>query len=224
MTRNGTGAGPLFASGPRSGAWTGRSRASSGASKLGISPATPGSRDGGGGTQSNGRTKTAPVGTRSRTPRSPVSTSRESGTSASTSTGSSRGRVKTITAKREGDRWYVVLSCDDVPAEPLAPTNSTAGIDLGLVSFLTTSDGTHIANPRHLAANTERLTAAQRALSRKKRGSGRREKAVRKITRLHGKVRRQRLDHAHKTALMLVREYGSIVHEKLQIANMTSRP
>src|SRR5690242_6237090 len=124
----------------------------------------------------------------------------------------------------EGDRWYVVLSCDDVPAGPLAPTNSTVGIDLGLVSFLTTSDGTHIANPRHLAANTERLTAAQRALSRKKRGSGRREKAVTKITRLHGKVRRQRLDHAHKTALMLVREYGSIVHEKLQIANMTSRP
>ena len=135
-----------------------------------------------------------------------------------------KGRVKTITAKREGDRWYVVLSCDDVPAEPLAPTNSTVGIDLGLVSFLTTSDGTHIANPRHLAANTERLTAAQRALSRKKRGSGRREKAVRKIARLHGKVRRQRLDHAHKTALMLVREYDSIVHEKLQIANMTSRP
>jgi putative transposase len=135
-----------------------------------------------------------------------------------------KGRVKTITTKREGDRWYVVLSCDDVPAEPLAPTNSTVGIDLGLVSFLTTSDGTHIANPRHLGANMERLTAAQRALSRKKRGSGRREKAVRKIARLHGKVRRQRLDHAHKTALMLVREYDSIVHEKLQIANMTARP
>jgi len=117
-----------------------------------------------------------------------------------------------------------MLSCDDVPTEPLAPTDSAIGIDLGLVSFLTTSDGTHIANPRHLAANMDRLTAAQRALSRKKRGSGRREKAVTKIARLHGKVRRQRLDHAHKTALMLVREYDSIVHEKLQIANMTSRP
>jgi putative transposase len=135
-----------------------------------------------------------------------------------------KGRIKTITTKREGGRWYVMLSCDDVPAEPLAPTDSAVGIDLGLLSFLTTSDGTHIANPRHLAANTELLRAAHRALSRKKRGSSRREKAVRKIARLHGKVRRQRLDHAHKTALMLVREYDSIVHEKLQIANMTRRP
>ena len=52
-----------------------------------------------------------------------------------------RGRVKTITAKREGSRWYVVLSCDDVPAEPLEPADAPVGIDLGVASFLTTSDG-----------------------------------------------------------------------------------
>jgi len=59
--------------------------------KAGHKPGYPGSRGGGGGIQSNGRTKTAPAGTRSHTPKSPVSTSRESGTSASTSTGPSRG-------------------------------------------------------------------------------------------------------------------------------------
>src|SRR3984885_5408835 len=106
-----------------------------------------------------------------------------------------KGRVKTITAKREAGRWYVVLSCDDVPAEPLEPTGSAAGIDLGVASSLTTSHGAHVPNPRHLPAIAGRLAAAQRELSVKKRGSNRRKKAVAKVARLNGKVRRQRLDY-----------------------------
>jgi putative transposase len=135
-----------------------------------------------------------------------------------------KGRVKTITAKRENGRWYVVLSCDDVPAEPLEPTGSPIGIDMGVASFLTASDSAHVPNPRHLAATAGRLAAAQQYLARKKRGSSRRKKAVAKVARLHGKVRRQRLDHAHKTALALVRAHNLIVHEDLKIKNMTARP
>jgi putative transposase len=135
-----------------------------------------------------------------------------------------RGRVKTITAKREDGRWYVIVSCDEVPAEPLEPANATVGIDIGVASFLTGSDGTHVPNPRHLAASAGRLAAAQRDLTRKQRGSNRRRKAVAKVARLHGKVRHQRLDHAHKTALALVRDYDLIVRENLQVANMTASP
>lgn len=135
-----------------------------------------------------------------------------------------KGRVKTITARREGSRWYVILSCDDVPAEPMEPTGAVAGIDLGIASFLTTSDGKHVPNPRPLAATADRLADAQRSLPRKRRGSNRRRKAVRKVAALHGKVRRTRLDHAHKTALALVRDHDLIVHEALTIANMTRRP
>src|SRR5215469_7304810 len=116
-----------------------------------------------------------------------------------------QGRVKTITAKREDGRWYVILSCDDVPAEPLEPASAAVGIDMGVASFLTTSDGTHVPNPRHLAAAGERLAAAQRDLACKKRGSNRRKKAAAKVRKLHAKVRRQRLDHAHQTARALVR-------------------
>jgi putative transposase len=135
-----------------------------------------------------------------------------------------RGRVKTITARREGRRWYVILACDDVPAEPLEPTGAAIGIDMGVASFLTTSNGAHVPNPRHLAASAERLAAAQRDLARKRRGSTRRKKAAAKVARLHGKVRRQRLDQAHKAALALVRSHDLIVHEKLQVTNMTARP
>jgi len=134
------------------------------------------------------------------------------------------GRVKTVTVKREADRWYVVLSCDDVPAEPLEPTGAVVGIDVGVASFLTMSDGRHVPNPRPLAAAADRLTAVQQSLARKQRGSNRRKKARRKVAALHGKVRRTRLDNAHKTALALVRDHDVIVHEALQVANMTRRP
>ena len=131
-----------------------------------------------------------------------------------------RGRVKTISVKREGRRWYVILSCDDVPAEPLPTTGAVVGIDMGVASLVTTSDGTQVANPRYLAATADRIAAAQRDLARKKRGSKRWRKAVARVAALHAKVRRQRLDHAYKTALALVRNYDVIVHEDLRIVNM----
>jgi putative transposase len=135
-----------------------------------------------------------------------------------------KGRVKTITAKREGDRWYIILSCDDVPIEPLEPIDAAVGIDMGVASFLTTSDGGHVPNPRHLAGVARRLAAAQRDLAHKKHGSSRRRKASATVAKLHGKARRQRSDHAHKTAFALVRDHDMIVHEKLQITSMTARP
>jgi putative transposase len=130
------------------------------------------------------------------------------------------GRVKTIAVKREGKRWFLVLSCDDVAALNLPATGSAVGIDMGVASFLTTSDGGQVENPRHGRANADRLAAAQRDLARKKRGSGRRHKAVAWVAAHHGKVRRQRLDHAHKTALWLVRHHDLIAHEDLRISNM----
>ncbi|MGP3930952.1 RNA-guided endonuclease InsQ/TnpB family protein [Nonomuraea sp. KM88] len=132
-----------------------------------------------------------------------------------------RGQVKTISVKREGFRWFVVLSCDEVPAESFPVTGAVAGIDMGVASLVTTSDGQHLINPRHLAASAGRLAAAQRALARKSRGSVRRRKAVARVAALHARVRRQRLDGAHKAALALVRTYDVIVHEDLRIANMT---
>ena len=131
------------------------------------------------------------------------------------------GRVKTISVKREGKRWFVVVSCDDVPAEPLPVTGRAVGIDLGVASFLTTSDGEQVDNPRHLRAAAENLACAQQALSRCKRGSNRRRKARARVASLHGKVRRQRLDHAHKVARRLVEHHDVICHEALRIGNMS---
>jgi len=131
------------------------------------------------------------------------------------------GTVKTVSVKREGRRWYVVLSCDGVPAEPLPATGAVTGIDMGVASFLTTSQGTHVPSPRYLAASAARLTRAQQALSRRQRGSKRRRKARERVAGVHRNIRRQRLDFAHKTARKLVRDHDLIAHEALRIANMT---
>ncbi|KAB2342381.1 RNA-guided endonuclease InsQ/TnpB family protein [Actinomadura rudentiformis] len=141
-----------------------------------------------------------------------------------------QGRVKTISIKREGCRWYVIVSCDDVPARSLPVTGRDIGIDLGVTRFLTASDGEHVPNPRHLRTAEDDLAAAQRALDvfprrcRARDRSKTHRAAVRRVVRLHAKIRRQRLDHAHKTALHLVRSADRIAHEQLAITNMTRRP
>ncbi|QIZ00857.1 RNA-guided endonuclease InsQ/TnpB family protein [Streptomyces sp. S1D4-11] len=139
-----------------------------------------------------------------------------------------KGRVKTVCVKREGKHWYVILACDSVPAEPLPRTGAIVGIDMGVTHFLTTSSGVHVANPRFLQASAEALAEAQRALDAFPRHTRRRTKkhraAARKVARLHARIRRQRLDHHHKTALGLVREHDVIGHERLNTAGMTRAP
>jgi putative transposase len=140
-----------------------------------------------------------------------------------------KGRVKTVSVKREGRQWYVVLACDNVPAEPLLATGAVTGIDMGVTHFLTTSEGAHVENPRHGKRNADALTQAQRALKafpRRKRENrtAKHRQTVDKVAKLLRKVRRQRLDHAHKTALALVRDYDQIAHERLNIANMVRAP
>ena len=75
------------------------------------------------------------------------------------------GRVKTISVKREGRQWYVILACDEVPAEPLPATGAVTGIDMGIAHFLTTAKGEHKPNPRHGKRTADALAGAQRALT-----------------------------------------------------------
>lgn len=139
------------------------------------------------------------------------------------------GKVKTVSVKREGRGWFVVLTAEQPRPEPLPATGSAVGIDLGIVSFLTVSDGVHVANPRHARKAAATLEVAQQALSRFPRRKAKdrtrnHRRAVDTVAQLHGKVRRQRLDHAHKTALGLVREHDFIAHEDLKIRNMSKAP
>jgi putative transposase len=133
------------------------------------------------------------------------------------------GRVKTIQIRREGRRWMLILSCDDVPANPLPATGRQAGVDVGVASFATTSDGDHVEKPRWGRGASGRLAAAQRRLSRAKRGSKNRCRRRETIAARHRKITNQRKDFHHKTARQLVEIFELIVVEDLSIANMLRR-
>jgi putative transposase len=130
------------------------------------------------------------------------------------------GTIRTVTLSREADGWYVSFSCSDVPVQPLPPTGQETGIDLGIEAFATLSDGLRIFSPGWYRKAEQALKIAQRRVSRRKKGSNRRRKAVALLARAHQKVRRKRQDFHQKTALALVRANDTLYHEDLQTANM----
>ena len=134
-----------------------------------------------------------------------------------------KGTIKTCTIKREGDCWFVVFACEAKP-ESLEVSDEAVGIDLGLLHFATLSTGETIENPRYLRKAEKKLQAHQQTLSRKRRGSHRRKKAVKLVAKAHRKVSNQRKDFLHKQSRKLVNAYGTLVFEDLQPANMSKRP
>ena len=139
------------------------------------------------------------------------------------------GSIKTVTISHEADGWYVCFSCADVPIEPLPLTGKETGIDVGLKVFLITADGDIVENPRHYRKSEKQLAKAQKRVSRRKKGSHRRAKAVAQCGKKHQHVRRQRSDFHHKTALALVRQYlvrqyDVISVEAIQPGNLSRRP
>lgn len=154
------------------------------------------------------------------------------------------GKVCTLTICRQLDKWYacfqVKYSCqrDDVPSsdsnndttKPLIPSleeniqNKVVGGDLGLEKVLTLSTGEAIEPPRYLQKTSDKLIALQQAVSRKKNGSNRRRKAVRKLAKLHRHVANQRRDFQHKLSHTLVKRFDVIALEKFEITKMVGRP
>jgi transposase len=130
------------------------------------------------------------------------------------------GRVKTIQVKRCGRRWMLVLSCDDVPANPLPAAGRQAGIDVKIARFATTSDGEHVENPRFGRAAADKLAAAQQRLQRAKRRSKNPDRKRETVAVRHRKIANQRNDFHHKQVRALVARYDLLVVEDLRIANM----
>lgn len=134
------------------------------------------------------------------------------------------GTIKTLTIKHEGEHWYAVFSCEVEKPEPLLVSYEDVGIDLGVTHFAALSNGEFIESPRHYRTAEKHLKKLQEALSRKKRGSHRRKKAVNAVARAHRKVRNQRADFAHKASRSLVNRYQVIALEDLKAAHLVKRP
>jgi putative transposase len=127
----------------------------------------------------------------------------------------------TVTVKLEpSSRWFVSLLVDDPTVQPLLPTENKIGIDVGISSLLSTSDGQKIANPKHFNRLYQKLSVAQKELSRKTKGSNNREGARLEVAKIHAKIKDARTDFLHKLTTDLVRTNGIIAIEDLAIRNM----
>jgi putative transposase len=123
-----------------------------------------------------------------------------------------------VTVIREPDGRYYASFVVWREATPLPACDREIGVDLGLNSLVVTSDGETVANPRFYRAAQRRLRRAQRVLSRRQEGSANRAKARHRVAVVHRQVRDARLDHAHKTALRLVRDNQAVYAEDLAVS------
>jgi putative transposase len=128
--------------------------------------------------------------------------------------------IKRVRLVKKADGYYCQFVVDTKTDFTLPKTGKEVGIDVGLESFLTTSDGEKVENPRFLRKSEERLKTLQRRVSKKLKGSNNRNKARKRLARLHLKIQRQRKDFVVKTARALCQSNDLIVIEDLKISNM----
>jgi putative transposase len=133
-------------------------------------------------------------------------------------------KVKTAAIIKKVDGYYITLSLQDssVPvATPDAPTlENTIGIDVGLKSFLVEDSGKEVEIPQHYRSSEKHLKRVQRSLSRQKKGSLRRNKAIKRVAKAHLKVSNKRKDFHCKTAQKLLQQGKHVAHEKLNIKGL----
>ena len=136
-----------------------------------------------------------------------------------------KARILSATISREADRWFVSLTCvverpDPEPREARNPED-IVGVDLGLESFITLSDGTKVEAPKPLKKALRLLERRSRQLSRKQKFSKNFKKASLRLARLHRRIRNIRRDFLHKLTTWLVKTKSVIVVEDLNVRGMS---
>ena len=131
------------------------------------------------------------------------------------------GEIKTVSVTRKNEKYYIIFSCV-VEKNVLPKTGSIVGIDMGLESLMADSNGNFIENPRWLRVSQNKLRVLQRSVSRKKKGSGERKKAIKILSKFHEKVSNQRLDFLHKLSKRIVQDNDIICIEDLNIKGMAA--
>lgn len=132
-----------------------------------------------------------------------------------------RGRILSATVSQSpSGKYFVALCCTDVDIETLPSTGAVVGLDMGLKSYAVTSNGVEYPNHKFLTKSIRKLARLQRQLSRKSKGSKRREKVRVKVARLQEHISKQRQDTLHKLSTQLVRDYDLISIEDLAPKNM----
>ena len=131
------------------------------------------------------------------------------------------GKIKNLTIRRDGvGNWYACFSCR-VDKKRLPQIDTVVGVDVGLISFATYSNGEKIDNPRFFRREENELAKEQRRLSKADKGTPERAKRRKVVAHIHRRIANKRRDFAHKLSRQLVNNFGVIAFEKLDIQDMT---
>jgi putative transposase len=129
-------------------------------------------------------------------------------------------QIKRVRLVRRADGYYVQFLVSVNNKVETQPTGKTIGLDVGLKEFYTDSNGHSEPNPRFYRTGEKRLKFRQRRVSRKKKGSTNRKKAINKLGRVHLKISRQREEHAKRMARCVIQSHDLVAYEDLRIKNL----
>ncbi|MEG4324046.1 transposase, partial [Microcoleus sp. herbarium5] len=132
-------------------------------------------------------------------------------------------KLKTVSLTKKADGYYVTLSLEDITVPTIKPDfdpNKITGIDVGLKEFLTTSEGETVTIPQPYRKAQKRLRVIQKRVARRKKGSNRRQKAIKQLGCQHKKVADKRKDFHFKTAKDLLNKYDVIAVEDLNVKGL----
>jgi putative transposase len=129
-------------------------------------------------------------------------------------------KVLNATVSEQAGRWFVSIQVQEDVAQPVCTATSAIGVDLGVKTLATLSDGTPIENPRPLKHALKRLKRLERQKSRRKKGSKNRKKTVAKLAKQHARVANIRKDASHKLTSYLCKNHALVAIEDLCVAGM----
>jgi putative transposase len=132
------------------------------------------------------------------------------------------GRPKIVTVLRNGDKWYISILTEHEVNDPIHPSTSVVGLDMGIAVFATLSDGSVYESVNSYRKHEAHLVRVQRAWSRKQKFSANWVKQKRRIQRIHQKIGRIRFDHINKASTEISNKYSVVVIEALSVQQMTS--
>jgi putative transposase len=127
-----------------------------------------------------------------------------------------------VTVSKDAAGRYFVSILIEEEIKPLEITPQTIGLDLGITSLVTLSTGEKVGNPQFFRKDEKKLAHAQRRHAKKQKGSKNREKARRKVARLHARIADKRRDYQHKLTTRIIRENQVVCVESLAVKNMVT--
>jgi len=129
-------------------------------------------------------------------------------------------QIKRVRLVRRADGYYAQFLISAENKVDCQPTGKAIGLDVGIKEFYTDSNGHSEPNPKFYRTSEKRLKFRQRRVSRQKKGSANRKKAINKLGRVHLKISRQREEHAKRVARCVIQSNDLVAYEDLRIKNL----